>query len=159
MTIRTEINKIVAIKKDGTLIMAREFFRHDGSFYGVTGAEFVPLTKEQVEERQTVEYIDDCYDGDWLWSEYKDNRNASFKSKEEYLEYLCEEGQQGDSVFFGHDSSYVHNIPNKFFEQLNAETFECVSGGRIFPRCMQDEEFADILEPELLESIMEIEAK
>lgn len=149
-----KLYKCIGINSDGALIMVDYLFETDG-MCGATGSEFYPVTQEMIDERNDPEYVKDCYEGEYLWKEAVKAGHTDL-GLDDYIDSLI---QNSDGHFFGHDTSYISHIPEEIRAKHfpDAVTFECVGGGRMFPRALEDLE--TVLEPELIERIREIEKK
>lgn len=160
--LQIEINKVLGVAEDGEIIAADYAFidtMHGEKFNGVTGSRFYALTQEQIDERNDLEHVKDCYG--YLWEEAVKSGQTKL-SEDEYMEEIIESNQMNsDSLFLGHDTSYVFQMDLERHPELkklfpDAVAFECVGGGRMFPDALKDLEH--IFEPELCAQIVEIES-
>jgi hypothetical protein len=155
---QTDHHEIVGITEHGEIMMLNYTFydeMHGKPFCGATGTVFVPVSQEEVDERNDVETAIEHYDLKHLWQEAVANDQTD-KSLTKYVESLIEESHANGQEYFGHDDSYVHHIPDEFQEKFypDAVTFECVGGGRCFDKDMK---WSKLLRPELWESIKKAE--
>lgn len=149
--------KCLGITKHGELIMVDYFFSdtmNGKPFHGATGTRFVPISQEEIEARNELEYVKDVYG--YLWAEAVASGQTK-ESEDEYIQSLIDsELNYGEGMFLGHDTSYICHIPDsikdKYFE--NCETFECVGGGRMFPL---QEEMSVIFDQDLFDAVKMIE--
>lgn len=128
-------------------------FVYDGEgFRGATGTLFSPVTQDEIDERNDLETVIESYG--YLWNEAVADGTTT-ESQEDYIQGLID---SSDGYFFGHDDSGIHKIPRSFKEKFfpDAETFECVGGGRCISHGM---EFEIILRPDLLKEALKFEEK
>lgn len=148
--------KCVGIK-DGQLYMVDYTFEdtmHGKPFVGVTGSVFCPVYQDDIDQRNDLETVIENYG--YLWTEAV-KAGQTTDSQEDYIQSMIDaEVNYGDGMFFGHDTSYIHKIPDEIREKYfpDAVTFECVSGGRCF---YGDEEFDVLIDPALLLEIQRLE--
>lgn len=146
---RKEINynKLVG-KIDDTFYFLDYTFIHSDTFKGATGSELRPVSKEEYEERMSIESLTDSYAE--IWRQEVQNENTT-----EGLDEWIEGQNLGEENVF--DLSYF-----ELWEQIRALGFseeeypviECVGGGRCFSKNMK---FDEVFAPELIEIINQFE--
>jgi len=144
-------NKIVGITDQGTVIMIRSVFNyieglHNQPFYGVSYAEFAPITQDYIDERNDLESV--CEEYGYLWEEAVKNGDTK-ESQEDYMQNIIDSNVwYSDSLFLGHDTSYIFDIPDSFKEEYfsDCESFECIGGGRMSSHI----KYATVLDQELI---------
>lgn len=145
-TKRTTYNMVVGVK-DGEIYLLNGIFDHGNGFKGATGSILRPVTADEVEERRDLEYVKDVYG--YLWQEAVADGSTEI-SLNEYIEdiiFYC------DGHFPGHDDSDIEHLDDDFISTYfpDAETFECVGGGRCFSTNMKfdvlvSQDLLDIIE-------------
>lgn len=150
---QTEYWEIVGITEDNEIVMLDYIFKdkmHGKPFNGATGTIFVPVTQDDIDARNDFDQIKDDYS--YLWTEAVAT-GATEDSLDDYIQSLID---NADGYFFGHDTSYINKIPETFRKKYfpDAETFECIGGGRCFGRHLK---FKVILRPDLLKKINKVE--
>lgn len=157
---RTELKlkKCLGITNDGELVMVDYLFNDELNglpFHGATGSSFVGVTQGQIDERNDLETVKDSYG--YLWQEaVKDGTTT--ESQDDYIQGLIDsEVTYGDKHFFGHDDSYIYDIPDSIKKMHfdGCETFECIGGGRMFP--IKRENMMLIFDENLFEAVEAIE--
>lgn len=147
---QTNYYEIIGITTAGEIIMLDYIFKHSDGFKGATGSVFVPVSQEEIEERNDIENVIDSYG--YLWQEAVESGLTTL-SQEDYMQEIID---SSDGYYLGHDTSYIYKIPESFKNEYypDAETFECIGGGRCFSRNM---EWEILLRPDLLKLIEEVE--
>lgn len=148
------LNKCVGITKSGELIMVDYLFVHDENFHGATGTRFSPLTQSDIDDRNDIDNVTDAYG--YLWEEAVKDGLTKLGQEEYMQQFIDSEVNYGDGLFFGHDTSSVHLIPDdiKATHYQGYESFECVGGGRMFPL---REEMLIIFDQDLWDAVNAIE--
>lgn len=149
------INKPVGITKNGELVLVHYIFEHDANFRGATGAMLVGVTQDEIDERNDLETVKETWG--YLWAEaVKDGLTT--QSEDEYMQDMIDSAVRfGDGYYLGHDTSYIHEVSDeiKKMHYDGYETFECVSGGRIFPKKRED--MMIIFDEDLFEAVNAVE--
>jgi hypothetical protein len=157
---RLNLNKCVAITKTGELVMVNNLFSdtlNNEPFHGATGAIFTPISQDEIDERNDLDAVKKLYG--YLWTEAIKDGNTT-DSYDDYMQGLIDsEVNYGDGLFLGHDTSYIYDIPDviKKTHFDDAESFECVSGGRMFP--LKEEDMLLILDQDLWDAVKMIESE
>lgn len=149
---RTTYNIVVGITENDEIYLLNSIFDHGKGFKGATGSVLVPVSQDYIDERNDLDSIIDTYG--YLWTEAVASGSTT-DSQEDYMQQVLD---SSDGAFFGHDESYVHHITKEFKDEYfpDAETFECVGGGRCFDAGMK---FKTVLRQDLLDLINKAEAK
>lgn len=153
---RTELKlkRCVGITNAGELIMVDCLFNDEmnGSpFHGANGYSFVGITQSEIDERNDMTNVIDNYG--YLWQEaVKDGSTTD--SQEDFLQSWID---NCDGYFIGQDTSYIYDIPDtiKKMHFDGCETFECISGGRMFP--IKREDMMLIFDEDLFQAVEAIE--
>ena len=161
MRIQLNLNRPLGITKDGELILVNYLFScGDGlngeAFHGATGATLMPLSQDYIDERNEVKNVIETYG--YLWEEAVKDGNTT-DSQEEYMQAMIDaEVLCGSGLFFGHDDSYIYDVPDvvKKTHFDGYESFECVGGGRMFP---VKQDMLIILDQDLWDAVNAIEAQ
>lgn len=147
--------EIIGITEHDEIIMLDKTFEgtmYGKPFCGAVGTSFAPVTQEYIDERNDLDFLMEEYS--YLWEE-----SGSDQTLEEYMQDIIDGYQYEDGYFLGHDTSYIERIPEDFKEKHfpDAETFECIGGGRMF-RAKDDTKWKVLLRPDLLKEIQRVES-
>jgi hypothetical protein len=157
-SVRQDFYQIIGITTDGEVIMLDSLFDHGDGFKGACGSSFYPVTQDDIDQRNDLETVKDTYG--YMWQEaVKDG--STEESLDDYMErFIRSYIFNSDGLFVGHDTSYIHHIPDSFRTEHfpDAETFECIGGGRMFDS-PDKRKWKVLLRPDLLALIEEQERK
>lgn len=145
-TIRLKLYTTLGLTADNEVKMLDSFFQHQDDFKGVTGSSFYFVDPQGIEERNDIDNIKDNYD--FIWREQVQAQKTE-ESLDEWAESFKQEYiMNSDSLFVGHDTSYIHHLDRDqaFLDWHNSRfktelkgcyddeegTFECIGGGRCF---------------------------
>ena len=122
-------------------------------FHGATGTRFVPVSQDEIDERNNFENVAENYG--YLWQEAVES-GCTIDSQEDYLQAMIDDTLMYNE-FFGQDNSYVHLIPDSIKKEYFSEyiTFTCTGGGRMFP--MKREDMKVIFNEDLFQAVTAIE--
>ena len=107
---RTQVNYIVGILEDNTVLFIHEFFEHSDDFKGAVGSIHEAITEDYVEEQK------DPYNN---WDSFKDlwkdavAADRTEDSLEDYIDMLCEPYNY-DGLFPFDDPSFRYEFDNAF---------------------------------------------
>ncbi len=143
---REEINEVLGITSYGEILVCTSIFDHGDGHKGATFYSFMPVSREEIEERSDIDYIMDTYD----------------LSKKEARQVLAEFEYSGEFFPF-HDTSGLYDTNAKGISidrQLrklfpDAETFECIGGGRLLAG--REAKFEKVFNEKLLKRVFQVE--
>lgn len=149
-TTRTTYNIVIGITEENEIYLLNSIFDDGKGFKGATGSVLVPVSQDYIDERNDIDSIIDNYG--YLWTEAVASGTTT-DSEEDYMQAVVD---SSEGYFLGHDESDVHHIKDSFKDEHfpDAETFECIGGGRIFDRGMK---FKTVLRQDLLDLIDAVE--
>lgn len=145
---RKTINRPVFITSDNEVYVLNSVFKYDDDFKGATGGVLVPVSQNEVDERNDYEYLGDIWG--YLWEEAVE-RGDTEDSKEDYLQMVFSDY---DGFFFCHDESdcYHDGVQELLIKFDDTVCFECIGGGRCFDKKIL-ESAVEILDQELFDLI------
>lgn len=165
----TKYNQIVGVLKTGCVFVLDDTFEYTDSMKGATRYEMDILTKQDVEYQNDPEYLEDFYEDQW---QYEVANNMTKLGLEEWAKEKIADLNNTDLYSFSDDPSFRKEMSeayDKLTEEQKAtldkavgkdENFvdwNCYCCGRCGDKISEDD-FAVILNPELLEVIKKAES-
>lgn len=113
--------------KDGEITVLDSLFKHDDDFMGATGSKFVPVSKEEYEERTSresiIEYLQNAID----------EVPKGFNNMEEWVDAIFEAGEEVEIAFdTSHCEHWDYLRKQTGLDEDEAYIFDCIGGGRCF---------------------------
>lgn len=141
-------NKLVG-EKNGEYYFCDYIFDDGKGFKGATATILVPVSKEEYDERTSLEGAKERFED--LWREtVKDG------GTEDSLEDWCQSiiDTDGDDAFFDFSGCNLWEQLRDKFPEDEYPVFECIGGGRSFSK---ENDFDRVFDQELLKKIQEVE--
>ena len=147
---QTEYNKLVA-ERNGEFYFCDYIFKHKDDFKGATGTELVPVSKEEYEERTSLESITERFED--CWRDAVSNGDE-FRSLDDYCSDIFQ--YEGDEAVFDFSGYNLWDQLREIgYDEENYPVFDCIGGGRCFSK---DDKWDKIYDEKLLKKIVRIES-
>jgi hypothetical protein len=145
-------SKLLGKTENGEYVFVDNIFDHGDGFCGATGIILVPISKQEYDERMSVENFKDRYED--IWRDVVSNGNT-VESLEDWCQSILD--SEGEDVVF--DLSYRDRYWDELRELGLSEeeypVFECIGGGRCFT---SKSKYEVVYDKKLLKAVHKIEA-